>query len=214
MSLISQTNGPAPNVFYWNASGGGGGGGGSVVPSIVNQSSVYWSQQTFVPAAGNNQSIRLEVAGTGATNGNINIPATVQAGLSNSNYTTLRIDGVLPVYEDQSDFSGIGNYFQTALRAAGLDVSQNMCFPATQFHPILSVSGTGIIEDSGLLLANSCFSYPFSLVLTKGNSNVTANSTAITLLLNSTSSSNAKFYIGSSVASANNVCPMVFTLSP
>lgn len=260
MSLITQTNGPAPGEFYWNASGGGGGGGGGTVTgligsavgsvattvaaplitgqggitctttasglnisnsgggggavsSIVAQSDVYWTQQTFVPAAGNNQSIRLELGGVEAASGNLLLPPAISTGLSNASYTTLRIDGVLPVYEDQGDFSGIGNYFQTALAAAGTDVSGNMCYPATQFHPILSVSGSGITADSGLLLANSCFSYPFSLVLTKSLSSVTADTTAVTFLLTSTSSSNAKFYCGSSVASGANRCPMVFTLT-
>jgi hypothetical protein len=190
------------------------GGGGGVVASIVAEGDVYWTQQTFIPSGGNNQSIRLEVAGAGAASGDLSLPAAISTGLSNSNYSTLRIDGVLPIYEDQGDHIGAGNYFQTALAAAGLDVSGNMSFTATQFHPILSVSGTGITDDAGLLLANTCFSYPFSLVLTKGNSNITANSTAVTFLLTSTSSSNAKFYSGSAVASANNRCPMVYTLSP
>lgn len=187
---------------------------GGAVSSIIAQGEVYWTQQTFIPSSGNNQSIRLEVGGTGAVSGNLSLPAAISTGLSNSNYSTLRIDGVLPIYEDQGDGSGVGNYFQTALAAAGTDVSGNMCFPATQFHPILSVSGMGLPGDSGLLLSNSCFSYPFSLVLTKNASSVTTDTTAVTFLLTSTSSSNSKFYSGSSVASANNICPMVFTLTP
>lgn len=213
MSLITQTNGPTSNTFYWGTNASGGGGGGSSVPSIVGRSVAYWTQQTFIPTSGNDQSIRVEVGGTDTSNGNVLIPSAIRTALANSNYNTLRIDGTLPIYEDQGDFAGIGNYFQTTLTAAATDVG-SYSYPATQFHPIISTSGSGIIADSGLLLANSCFSYPFSLVLSKTNSNITISSAAVTFTLESTSSSNAKFYIGSAVASSANAAPFTFTLSP
>jgi len=192
-------------------------GSGGSVPTLVSVTgSAYFTQQTFIPTTGNAGSIHLVLAGGGANvNGDLNIPSDIITGLSNSAYTTLRIDGTLPIYERQSGEAGsTGNYYQTQLVAAGSDVSGRPSAPATQFHPIISASGSGLTGTSGLLLGGSTFSYPFSLVLSKTNVNITASSSTITFKLTSTSSSNAAFYIGGSVASQSNAVPMVFTLSP
>ena len=214
MSLLSQTNSPLSNTFYWNATSGGGGGGGTNVPSIVAvASNVWWTQQTWIP--GSSQEFRPELGGTNTSNGSVIIPAAIRTGLANSNYTTLRIDHVFPILEDQGDVAGgTGRYWQTALAAAGLDVSANMCFPATQFHMILNQSGTGVAPaDVGLFLANTGPCFPYSLVLNKSNLNITASSALVEFQLSTTSTSNAKFYLGSATADLSNVCPMVFTLT-
>lgn len=213
MSLMSQTNGPAPGEFYWNGAGGGGGGGGNV-PSIVAMAErVYWTQQSWIALQ---STFRPELGGNDTSNGSVVIPAAIVAGLANSNYTTLRIDSTFPILEDQGDLQGgaPGRYYQTALAAAGLDVSQALCFPATQFHMILDASGTdGFGTEEGIFLGNSCPAFPFSLVLSKANGNITISSALIEFQLSTTSSSNAKFLLGSMEASLNNICPMVFTLT-
>jgi len=187
--------------------------------SIVSQTSgqMYWNSNSLIPSGANAGKLELTFTGVASSvsGGHALLPPDIVTGIASGNYNILRIDGTLPLYEDQTDLDGApGQYHQTSLTAAGLDVSANLCFPATQYHAVINASGSGISGDAGLL-GLSTFGHNFSLVLAKANSNFTTATSLLKFQLATSSSSNAKFYVAANGQGlVNNNSPLVFTLSP
>jgi len=193
--------------------------GAPAVETIVAQTSgqMYWTSNSLIPNSSNAGKLELTFTGVASSvsGGHALLPPAIVTGIASGNYNILRIDGTLPLYEDQTDTeTAPGQYHQTTLTAAGLDVSANLCFPATQYHAVINASGTGLTGDAGLL-GQSTFGHTFSLVLAKANSNFTTATSLLKFQLATSSSSNAKFYIAANGQGLiNNNSPLVFTLSP